>query len=444
VFLINASPTAWLYRPYFNLGVFNGGPPHLYGIEFSYQNLINEAPINHGIQVIYPPSFRDSLLRETCMQQYKIDNPLELENELRTNRWSNLCEYLSHYQELELTTKVKVISLLRNLCLHKPVLDYIPEMSEAEIGSNSILAKLALYRATSNFALNEDEGSVDQKDLEEFEKIANYAPLESGTRLSASLQLVVQYAKNFIILAKAEFWREIATKEIQKMQSSLDDFSYKLLVSIYYRAIVFVPLLQKDKQKVIQEMDICQNYAESLTGENENQKIVACENQCIVLESRTKEALWLRNLELAEDRARRLTQMSSLEPRYYLELGEILIKRNKIEEAAKVYRSAARLGPPGTAIGWFMAGQCHEKLGDIDIACDCYLASIQMDELAISAVERLNKLAPRLGNSALVEWSNIRLSELREQQKIIANQPTTSYIPEASSELKRAAEKIMV
>ncbi|MFN6516560.1 MAG: tetratricopeptide repeat protein [Nostoc sp. CreGUA01] len=442
--VINTSPIAWLYRPYLDLGIFNGGLPHLYGIEFSYFNLINKSPVNYGTQVIYPPSFRESLLQETGMQQYKIDNPLELPNELRTKRWNNLCEHLTHYQELKLTTKIKVISLLRNLCLHKAVLDYIPEMSEAEIASESILAKLALYRATSNFSLSEDQGILKEKDLEQFEKIANYAAPESATRLSAALQLVVQYAKNFRSLEKSNFWREIATNEIQNLQPLLDDFSYKILVSVYYRAVVFVPLLQKDKHKVIQEMDICQSYAESLTTENENQQIVALENQCIVLESRTKEALWLHDLDLAEDRARKLTQMSPLEPRYCLELGEILIKQGKIEEAAKIYRSAARLGPPGTAIAWFMAGQCYEKLGELDIACDCYLASIQMDSLAISAVERLNRLAPNLGNSALVNWSNIRLSELREQQKNIASQPRTSYIPEASSELKRAAEAIMI
>lgn len=66
-----------------------------------------------------------------------------------------------------------------------------------------------------------------------------------------------------------------------------------------------------------------------------------------------------------------------------------------------------------------------------------------MDELAISAVEKLNNLAPRLGNSALKTWSNIRLQQLQEQQKSIANQPRTSYIPEASSALKLAGEKAL-
>ncbi len=441
--LIEQSSIISLYRPYFDLGTFNGGPLHLYGIELNYSNLINEVSVNYGIQVINPPLFRESLLRETRMDEYGVDNPLQLKNELRTERWSKLCEYLTQYQELEETTKLLVIRVLKSLCLHQAILDYVPEISQIEI-SNEISAKLALCRAISNLLLQEHEGKVDKSNLKELENIARYAPVGTLTRLNAVLQLVVRYAKSFRDLESAKFWRAIATKEIQNLQFLLDDFSYKLFTSIYYRAVVFVPLLLRDKNKVIEEMDICQAYAESLTCLNEEQQKVALENQCIILESRTKEALWLSDLELAEERARKAIQMDSLDPRYRLELGEVLIKLGKIEEAAKMYRSATRLGPPRTAIAWFMAGQCYEKLGELDIACDCYLASIQMDSLAISAVERLSRLAPNLGNSALVNWSDMRLSELREQQKNIANQPRTSYIPEASSELKRAAEAIMI
>lgn len=108
-----------------------------------------------------------------------------------------------------------------------------------------------------------------------------------------------------------------------------------------------------------------------------------------------------------------------------------------------IYRSAARLGPPGTAIAWFMAGQCHEKLKSPELACDCYLASLNLDSLAISAVERLTKLSPQLGNSALVQWSTVRFVELQEQLKKIASQSRNIYIPEASSGLKVQAEEAL-
>lgn len=53
---------------------------------------------------------------------------------------------------------------------------------------------------------------------------------------------------------------------------------------------------------------------------------------------------------MAESRARHLVEMEPLYPRYRLQLGEILLKQRKIEGEAKMYRSAARLGPPGTPI----------------------------------------------------------------------------------------------
>jgi Flp pilus assembly protein TadD len=92
-------------------------------------------------------------------------------------------------------------------------------------------------------------------------------------------------------------------------------------------------------------MDLCESYAKGLPCKNEAQQIVAYENQNIVLESRTKEALWLGNLDLAEERARRLAQRDALDSKYQGELGEVLVKRGKIAEAAQAFHAAIRLGP---------------------------------------------------------------------------------------------------
>lgn len=440
--LLDNSFVTWLNRPYLDLEFLNVGPLHLYGIEFSYRNLVENLPIPNPVTITHPISFRESLIRESRLFQYQVNNPLQLANELRTERWNTLCNYLTHYQELQPATQLRIMYLLSSLCLHEAVLEYVPEMSKSEIANNSTLALLALCRAVSNLMLQPNAGTLDN--LKEFENIANYA-VNSQVRFNAAIQLVILYARTFRNLETAEFWRSVAIQELDKLKILHNSFSYKRLTSICYRAVVFIPLLQKDKKAVVREMDLCQSLAESMTFEckNEVEQIAACENLKTVLESRTKEALWLEDIDLAEERAKKIVSMEPLDSSYRLQLGEILIKQRKFEEASKMYRSAARLGPPGTAIAWFMAGQCHEKLGEIDIACDFYLASVQMDDLAISAVEKLNKLAPRLGNSALETWSNVRLLQLQEQQKSIANQPRTSYIPEASSALKLAGEKAL-
>jgi tetratricopeptide (TPR) repeat protein len=380
------------------------------------------------------------LIRETGLLQYQVDSPLQLPDILRTARWSKLCDYLLHYQELQNTAKLLVVHLLTSLCLHKAVLEYVPVITREQVAKDLTLADLASCRAMSKLMLQTDMGT--RENLKEFQDIADCAAKGSKVRFNAVIDLVALHGKSFRDLQSTEFWRSIATQELANLKKVLNDFAYKLMTSIYYRAVVFVPLLKHDREAVVREMDWCESLARSLECEysNEIEKLAARENLITVFESRTKEALWLGDIDLAESRAGQLVEMEPLYSRYRLQLGEILLKQGKIEEAAKMYRSAARLGPPGTSIAWFMAGQCYEKLGELELACDCYLASIQMDELAISAVEQLNRLASRLDNQALVNWSTMRLNQLLEQQKSMLNNTESSYIPEASSELKSSGK----
>jgi tetratricopeptide (TPR) repeat protein len=446
--ITNNSFVNWVNRPFFDLGSYNDGAIHIQGIDFSYRNLIAaesnlaNSKIANPVTIVHPISFRESLIRESGLFQYHLNNPLELANDLRTERWNVLCDYLIEFQQLKTTTQLKVINLLSSLCLHHAVLEYVPHISKAEINESEALAKLAISRALSDLMIRTDAGSL--SNLKEFETIAHHTSLDS-IRFNAGIQLIALAGKTFGDLTATAFWREFTMQALHNLKPSLDDFTYKHKENIYYRAAVFVPILQKNKQAVVQEMDLCQALAENLICESKSEveKITAYENLTTVFESRTKEALWLGDIDLAEERAKIMVQREPLYSRYRLQLGEILIKQKKIEDAAKMYRSAARLGPPGTAIALFMAGQCYETLGELDIACDCYLDSVRMDSLAISAVERLNKLAPALGNSALIKWSNIRLLELHEQRKAYVNQPTNSYIPETSSGFKMAGEKAL-
>ncbi|MBE9208648.1 tetratricopeptide repeat protein [Nostoc sp. LEGE 06077] len=439
---LNGSPIAWLNRQYFDLGLLNGGKPHHYGIEFSYNSLISNTTLPYTVQVNISPFFRESLVKETGMFQYHVDHPLQLAKELRTERWEKFCEYLANYQELPNLTKLRVMNLLRSLCFHRVVKEYIPEISSAEIASDVELATLAWCRALSSLITHFDDRTFDY--IQEIEAIATHAPSGSKVKINAGLQMVVEYAKTFGDLAAAEFWREVVTKDIQELKPSLNDFEFNLLMSMYYRSVSFVPFLRRDKQKVVEEMDLCESHARSLNPENELQQIVARENLSLCMESRSKESIWLKDLALAEERVRLIVQLEPLEPRYHLELAEVLTKQGKLEEAAKVYRSATRLGPPGTPVAWFMAGQCHEKIGELELASDCYLASLQIEPEAISVVKHLSNIAPRLGNPGLVNWSNLRLAELEEEQQKLQPKSAPNFQSESLSALKRSADKVLV
>jgi tetratricopeptide (TPR) repeat protein len=434
-----------MYRSYFDLGDSDYGPLHTKGIEFSYRNLVSSSTsvVCNPITLIHPFTFREALIRESGQFQYKVSNPLELPDELRTVRWNTLCNYLNNYRDLSSEDQLRVISLLISLCLHESVLEYVPEVSGAEIGTNEIRAKQAYCRAVSNIMLQPDAGSL--QNLGELETLAVNIPSGSQLRLNAIIDLIAFRAKVFSNLSYCSYWQALAHQELENLRLSISNFEYKLQESVYYRAVVLLSMLQKDRKKVIREMDHCEFLAVSLTYEcqDEVERIAAHENLTTVYESRTKEALWLGDVDLAEERARKMISMEPLYSRFRLQLGEILIKQRKFEEASEIYRSAARLGPPGTAIAWYMAGQCHEKIGDLGVAFDCYLASVQMDELAISAVERLSRLAPHFNNLALLKWNEVRLQQLQDQQREALSQTRTSYISEACSELKLAGEQLM-
>ncbi len=438
MFPIESFPKAWLNRIYLDLGNFQAGSPHHYKVEFSYNHLVNQTSVPYQVQVSLPESFREFLIRESGLYQYQVKNPLELPPELLTQRWQTLCEHLTNYSALTRATQVKLIKLLSSLCFHQAVLEYVPPMSAVEIARDSDSATLAFLRAMSNLILHSDRHSP--YNLKELETIAQNAPAGHIVRITAGLQILVELAKTFRDLEGAEFWRSIVTQEIETIRPSLDAFTAGLLMSVYYRAAVFVPLLKKEQEKVIAEMDLCQAYAESLRGETQEQQIIAYENQSIIGESRTKEALWLRDFDLAEERARKLVERDILDPRYRLELGEVLLKRRRVEEAAQAYRCATRLGPPGTAVAWFMVGQCYQSLGELDLACDCYLACLHCDPLAISAVKRLSKVAPVLGDEKLACWCQLRLSQLEQekQKRAALGSNLPAYIPAVPTSMQAA------
>lgn len=201
----------------------------------------------------------------------------------------------------------------------------------------------------------------------------------------------------------------------------LPKFGYDLPLSRYYRAASFAPQLAGDRARVREETGIAERLAGSLEPTNERERVLKLENLHPLLESRVKKAFWLDELDLAEARARELVEdVDPYDPRARIELGEVPINRGKMAEPAEVYVSAAHLGPRGTAIACFMAGQCYEHLEDPPRACDCYLAAHTADPLGISPLRRLASLAKRIGRLPLAEWAEDSLDGLARRREAAA------------------------
>lgn len=412
---------------FLNLGHFRGGLPQHYSVQFSYEQLAEKRTSAQQVQYSLSESFRASLVNELGLLQYQVRSPLELDPDLRTSRWQLLCDHVSHYPSLPISMQIKVIHLLGSLCFHRAIMDCITSMSLSEISSSPEKARLALLRAFSQ-RVDGDDRSL-PPDMDKIQMIAENAPQSSTVRISAALQLLALSAYVFKDLERAVFWRSFLDREMPLVFAELDPFSTELLLSMYYRAAAFVPQLRGDRAKLIEEMDRCQAHSESLTGRSVEETYICQENKNVILESRAKEALWLNKLDLAEERTRKLIERLPTEPRYHLELGEVLLKQGRVDVALKAYLSAARLGPPGTAVAWFMSAQCYQGLGDLESAFDCHLASIHCDPLALSPVKRIKEIAPLIGQQHLVNWAELRLSQIEEQKEVMEANGSTFRKP---------------
>lgn len=410
-----SSPKAFLNQVFLDLSNFRGGLPQHHKVQLAYDQLEKSKTVASHVQFNLPESFRKLLIYELRAPQYDVSSPSMLEPELRSDRWQLLCDYLDTFNDHSVDIQIKIVRLLGGLCFHNVIVEKVSPLSDMNLSDNTSLSTLAFLRAFSKLLINNDQSLPAES--EEIKFIAYNSPEGSLAKVAAALQLLVVSAYSFRDLEGAEYWRSYADAQVKLALPSLDSFTAGLLLSNYYRAASFVPQLRNDAAQLIHEMDQCQAHAESLAGFTTEQKYLCRENLNIILESRAKEALWLKDLELAEARTRHLVTSEVNEPRYQLELGEILLKKGQYSDSAKCYRKAARLGPPDTAIAWFMAGQCYQSLGDQEAAYQCYASSIDSDPYAISPVKRICQLANSLEPDYFVQWAAIRLAQLEKKKK---------------------------
>jgi tetratricopeptide (TPR) repeat protein len=413
--------TAFLYRPYFDLGpVAASGPVAAWGVEFACRAVIEQTDYP-WMYAEYPPSFRDRLIQLTGLTEYRVHDARELPADLRTERWQMLCEHVEDMHSLTTAAQARVARLLGKLGLYEFLLEIVDPPSDAEIANSDASAELAYLRALADFLIDEDHAA--SHDEVEFERIATRAPRGSHVRILALNHLAVRQAKGSADVERAGYWLELHGEEIERARSIHGEAMYARLMSRHHRAKGFLPQLGGDRLGVVREMDLCQQFAERVPRDAFTQRIAADELLFAALESRTKEALWLGDLDAAEERARRLVGLWPMDPLAHDHLGQVLVERERIEEALGAYLSAARIGAPSAEADWFMAGQCYEALELLERACDAYLTAVRLDPLGMSSLERLAEVAEDIRQPELATWSRARLRELQGQRMIAAARP---------------------
>jgi tetratricopeptide (TPR) repeat protein len=150
---------------------------------------------------------------------------------------------------------------------------------------------------------------------------------------------------------------------------------------------------------------VAERYARGAIAADAAQELKFRENLHPVMESRTKEALWLGDLDLALERALAVVDIDPYDSKAWLELGQVRLRRQELASAAETYAFAAVLGPPASAIARHMAAVCFRDLGQPLLAAFFFKAAVEVDPLAISPREQIQALPDLPALTALKEWN---------------------------------------
>jgi tetratricopeptide (TPR) repeat protein len=396
---------------FLNLSKSDQSPMYARRPEYDADDMVHGRTSRHNVQRLMPPSFRKTITNDCGLPQYDVASPDDLPEELKTDRWRLMCSWIRNISQLSPDGKLTLSRALLGLGFHRFLRDLFPPPSSDVVACDENAANLALVRAHAGAALALDSGG--ELDLREYALIAEHAAHGSLPQLWAVVNLVVDTAKELKRMDLTERWCAAVDKTLTAWRP-FDDFERDVVLSRVHRATAFRPFLQGKRTETSGEMELAERYALGAidVARTPKEQLVARENLMTTLESRGKEALAFGHLDLAEDRTRRMLELDQLDPKNFLELGDLLVRRGKIEEALDAYRWAARLGPPATATAWYMAGQCLERLGEEAEAADCYLQTLACDPLGISAAERLHGVAQTLGWSVVAAWAQRRVEQL--------------------------------
>ncbi len=353
-----------------------------------------------------PPGFR-VLLTAEMDDAYEVSDPRELPPPLRTERWQALCNALDGWDRLGAESKLRLCALLHSMGFYDVVISLA-----ARSGATGS-AELVFWGASARYmaALPEKTAHYAAADMSAFEQIALRSQHAAGVRFDATAMVFVHKAKTGAPVQALREWHRRYETVLGEVTAGVTAIAAALYTSRFFRGSAFLPQRLGDKAGVQQAMDLAERHALDMAPRTPAEEHLRLENLHALMESRTKEALWLGDKELALARARKVVEVDPGDAKAWMELGEVHYRRAEWRPAAEAYATAALLGPPASAPGRHMAGLCLRKAGDERLAAFFFKDTLEVDPLAASPFEQIDMLA----DSALVDliksWarSNIRL-----------------------------------
>jgi tetratricopeptide (TPR) repeat protein len=391
----------WLHRPLADLGDAPATPTFLvHAIELDYRSMVEPSP-RPRIQISINHSFRSALATAIGRPEFDVRMSGELPVALRSERWSTLCDFVESWDGLSPERRVRVCWTLAKLGLFDEILHLVPDIPVSMTARGEEWAALAYLRAWARFKKWAD-GEEDSFSAGEFAVVALNAP-PGMTRIDAAYEMVRQNAKFIGNADECERWQAVHMEAINSA-ACLDDHTRTLMLSRYYRVGAFIPQFRGDAAAVDADMTRAEELARSAARDDPDQEVAADEMLYAALESRLKEALWIKDTALALERANEYVTLSPSSARGYMHRADVLFRVGEWARCRRDCLEAARLAPPHADEALFLLGQCYEKEESPDEAINAYLGALRADPLAISAVERLIELTRLHERAALRDW----------------------------------------
>jgi tetratricopeptide (TPR) repeat protein len=354
-----------------------------------------------------PPAFRAQLASEAGDLQYAADDPRGLPSPLRTAPWEALCKALDEWHALPVERKCRLLILLHSLCFYA-LAEHLPSPYETTDWQRDVgAAELAFWAASSGFMVNLPKRMADyvDADLSVFAALAREGPPASVVRFNGAVMVFVHKAKTGRPLDEISEWAAVVEGAFLDTVAGLRGFAAELLTSRFYRAMGFLPQRAGDKSELVRVMDLAERHATRLTASDDAEQILRSENLHAVMESRTKEAISLGDLDTALVRAQRVVEVDPCDSKALVELGEVRFMRKEWQAAAQAYLAAATLGPPASAIGRHMAALCFKELGETTLSAFLFKETLETDPLGISPRDEIRRLPAGPLFNALRDWS---------------------------------------
>lgn len=397
----------WLLRPFIDLGPLARGPLYARGVEEYWRAFIEPKLPQFALQRTLPSPFRSQLVRETGEPRYEVRDPRHLPASLQTERWKMMCDALDHWGDLSMRARCGLAALMHSLCLYEPVLELVSSPEADTCTDDPCAIELAYWRESARYVLGLPQRVADYRsaDLSAFELIARNPPVSAQAAFNAAVKVFVHKAKIGAPVAELGRWAKLLERVLADAVARSDAFTGTLLTSRYYRAMGFLPQKRKDRAGVVRMMDLAEHHARAMKPATSAEELRHLENLHPVLESRTKEALWLGDSGLALARARQVVDLDPYDSKAWVELGEVYMRRREWESAAEAYVVAAMLGPPASAVGRYMAGVCFREIGKDFLAAFLFKETLEVDPLGISPRDQIRMLPDIAVLKALKEWN---------------------------------------